>query len=209
MIRLNNDWEFTETWSEEFLNGSGNAQAVRIPHTSRLLPLHYIDPEDYQMICGYRRNLKIEKSMKGKRLFLQFDAAAHIATVYINGKELGTHYNGYTAFRYEITDEVRYGETNRIAVKLDTTENRQIPPFGFVIDYLTFGGLYRDVWLDVRGSTYVKDMFIETPDLTHALAHIELDGELQNERLTLTVSDEAGTKLKEVSCKAETGPVPI
>ncbi|MBR2676682.1 MAG: glycoside hydrolase family 2 protein [Solobacterium sp.] len=213
MIRLNNDWEFTETWSEAFLEGSGSAQKVRIPHTSMLLPLHYIDPNDYQMICGYRRELKIDETMKGKRLFLQFDAAAHIATVYFNGKELGTHYNGYTAFRYEITDEVNYGGTNRIAVKLDTTENSKIPPFGFVIDYLTFGGIYRDVWLDVRGSTYVKDLFVETPDLTHAVAHIELDGEiqegLQNDRLILSVSDESGTKLREVSCKAGSGPVPI
>ncbi len=209
MIRLNNDWEFTETWSEAFLNGEATGQNVRIPHTTKIVPLHYIDPTSYQMVCGYRRDLVIEESMKGKRLFLQFDAAAHIATVYVNGQELGTHYCGYTAFRYEITDAVKYGETNQIAVKLDTTENSLIPPFGFVIDYLTFGGIYRDVWLDVRGSTVISDVFMETPDTTHAIAHVKLDGDLRNARLILTVQNEAGNELRQVTCMAKDGMIPI
>lgn len=34
-----------------------------------------------------------------------------------------------------------------------------IPPFGFVIDYMTYGGLYREVWLDIKEKTYLKDVF--------------------------------------------------
>ena len=96
MIRLDNDWEFTEQWSEEFAEWKCEGEAVRLPHTSRMLGLHYIDPQDYEMICGYRRLLPIREEMKGRRLFLQFDGAAHIATVYVNGHELGTHRCGYT-----------------------------------------------------------------------------------------------------------------
>jgi hypothetical protein len=127
------------------------------------MPLHYSDHKSYQVLCGYRRNLCVTEEMLGKRLFLQFDGAAHIATVYVNGKELAHHRCGYTAFRVEITDAVQVGD-NLIAVKLDSTENPAVPPFGFVIDYLTYGGLYREVWLDIREESYLEDVFVSTPD---------------------------------------------
>lgn len=209
MIRLNNDWEFTETWSEAFAEGNGAAKAVRLPHTCKELPLHYIDPKDYQMLCGYRRVLKAEKEWKGKRLFLQFDGAAHIASVYCNGTHLGTHECGYTGFRYEITDYVKYDEDNLIAVKLDTTENESIPPFGFVIDYLTFGGIYRDVWLDVRGTTMIEDVFVKTPDLHTAVLDVTLDGNTEGLRLAARIKDAEGTVVKQVSCNAQNGDIRI
>ena len=159
---LCNHWEFTESWSEAFGQGEGIAMPVRLPHTVRELPLHYADHNAYQMLCGYRRKLAIPAQYAGKRLFLQFDGAAHIATVYVNGQEVCHHRTGYTAFRCEITDLVIPGEDALIAVKLDTTENPQVPPFGFVIDYLTYGGLYREVWLDVREQSYIEDIFVTT-----------------------------------------------
>ena len=157
MISLCNQWEFTNNWNDAFVCGAGTGEPVRLPHTVQELPLHYADHNSYQMVCGYRRNLHVSEEMLGKRLFLQFDGAAHIATVYVNGRELATHRTGYTAFRVEVTDYVQQGE-NRIAVKLDTTENPEIPPFGFVIDYLTYGGLYREVWLDVRNESMISDL---------------------------------------------------
>ena len=209
MIRLNNHWEFSEHWSQEFLEGKGEGIAVRIPHTVKELPLHYIDPEDYQMVCGYRRTLHIEKELYGKRLFLQFDGAAHIATVYVNGTEITTHSNGYTAFRAEITSLVKYGEDNLIAVKLDTTENDNIPPFGFVIDYLTFGGIYRDVWLDVRSNALVQDVFVETPAVNKAIVHVEFDRVSAGDRCEIVILDEAGTAVHNASCSAKNGPIPL
>lgn len=172
---LCNHWEFVQTWSDAFLLGSGAAEIVRLPHSPILLPLHYTDSNAYQMICGYRHRLSIGQELAGKRLFLQFDGAGHIATVFLNGQELATHRCGYTAFRVEITDAVRFGEENLIAVRLDTTENPAVPPFGFVIDYLTYGGLYREVWLDIREKDMIRDLFVTTPDLT--TAHVELDAD--------------------------------
>ncbi|MDE6580105.1 MAG: glycoside hydrolase family 2 protein, partial [Ruminiclostridium sp.] len=78
---INDGWEFTSEWSEDFSKGQGTAQAVRLPHTCKELPLHCIDPKDYQMLCGYRKSLNIPENLKDKRLFLQLDGAAHIATV--------------------------------------------------------------------------------------------------------------------------------
>ena len=164
MLSLCNNWEFTEQWFDGFAAGEGTGEAVRLPHTVREIPTHYADHESYQMVCGYRRNLTLGEEYLGRKLFLQFDGAAHIATVYVNGREVAHHRTGYTGFRCEITDFARLGD-NCIAVKLDTTENPEVPPFGFVIDYLTYGGLYREVWLDVKEKSYIEDLFITTPDL--------------------------------------------
>ena len=165
MYSLNNHWEFTEHWQDAFAAGEGTGIQVRLPHTVKELPQHYADHNAYQMVCGYRRRLELGMELEGKRLFLQFDGAGHIATVYVNGRELATHRTGYTAFRVEITHAVNLGGENLLAVKLDTTENPEVPPFGFVIDYLTYGGLYREVWLDVREQSYIEDLYITTPDV--------------------------------------------
>ena len=170
--------------------GEGAGEPVRLPHTVRELPLHHADHNSYQMLCGYRRKLEISDEMMGKRLFLQFDGAAHIATVYVNGRELAHHRCGYTAFRVEITDAVRRGK-NTVAVKLDTTENPQVPPFGFVIDYLTYGGLYREVWLDVRNERMISDLYITTP--TTESARLEITAEnADNCQYLVEILDEAG-----------------
>ena len=165
MLSLCNNWEFTPNWFDGFAAGEGSGEAVRLPHTVQEIPLHYADHNAYQMVCGYRRKLELGTELAGKRLFLQFDGAAHIATVYVNGAEAASHRCGYTAFRVDITEFVTLGGENLVAVKLDTTENGEVPPFGFVIDYLTYGGLYREVWLDVREKSYIEDLYITTPDL--------------------------------------------
>ena len=184
MICLNNDWKFTENFNEAFLNGEDkNCVDVRLPHTVKMLPLHYADDRDYQMISGYRRKLYAGEELKDRRLFLQFDAAGHIATVYVNGKEAYTHLGGYTAFRFEISDLVEYGKENDICVKLDSTENPTVPPFGYVIDYLTYGGLYRSVYLDVEEKEYIKDVFVFTPDVKTAHVQIEVDGDAKQRKM--------------------------
>lgn len=165
MRGLCNHWEFIENWFDGFAAGEGQGEIVRLPHTTKELPLHYADHRAYQMVCGYRKNLDLGEDLAGKRIFLQFDGAGHIATVFVNGQELTTHRCGYTGFRVDITDAVQFGGENILAVKLDATENGSVPPFGFVIDYLTYGGLYREVWLDIREESYIDDIYVTTPQI--------------------------------------------
>lgn len=190
MQKINNGWTFTEEWSAAFARGEGEGQPVRLPHTVRELPLHYIDPKDYQMVCGYRRTVHLPKDAEGRRVFVQLDGAAHIATLFVNGHEVAAHGCGYTAFRAEITDRVRFGDDNTLAVRLDTTENPAVPPFGHVIDYLTYGGLYRDAWLDIRPARYIEDVFVYAVDLHTAQAEITLNGAGGSGRVLVRIADE-------------------
>ena len=137
------DWEFTRHWTEAFGKGLPvpKQQAVRLPHTCREVPLHYASPADYEMVCGYRKRFRVPPVQAAPRLFLRFDGAAHQAVVRVNGRVAGQHRGGYTGFAVEITDLVDREGENLLTVQLDTREDPAIPPFGFVIDYLTYGGL--------------------------------------------------------------------
>ena len=176
MQKLANGWELLPVWTEDFKDGAGAGEPVRLPHNPRTVAQHYAGPEDYEGVYGYRKTLALDASLAGKRIFVQFDGAAHIATVYINGRRKTTHNTGYTAFRVEITNDVRLDGTDLLAVRLDSTENPSVPPFGFVIDYLTYAGLYRDVWLDVRNPACIADVFVQTPDLHTARVQTTFSG---------------------------------
>ena len=192
---LCNDWEFTENWSDAFCTGAPvPCQPVRLPHTCRELPLHYADPADYEMVCGYRRTLTVPDA---PRLFLRFDGAAHQAAVYVNGQLVGEHLGGYTAFTLEITDFVRRDAENLLAVRLDTREDPALPPFGFVIDYLTYGGLYREVWLEASAETRVTDLFVHTPALTEAAVAVTVDAPEKAAVLRVRLCAPDGTTLVE------------
>ena len=88
MISLCSDWEFTREWSAGFAHGEGRFPLVDLPHTAGEVPLHYAKPEDYAGICGYRRGLSVPLEYRGKRLFLQFDGAAHFAAGAAGGAAL-------------------------------------------------------------------------------------------------------------------------
>ena len=201
-----NEWEFSPEWSEDFAGGQTPAEQVRLPHTVREVPLHSIDSNDYQMVCGYRKLLPWEEGFRGKRVFLQFDGAGHIATVYANGKELATHRCGYTAFRVELTQAIIPGEPTLVAVKLDTTENPEVPPFGFVIDYLTFGGLYREAWLDIREQSMIEDVYLTTPNLT--TLRLEITAQTQEDcSFRVELEDAEGSRVAEKTAAASKEPI--
>ncbi len=197
MILLDNEWEFVPVWSDSFRDGKGTGEAIRLPHTVKEVPLHEADPASYQMVCGYRHKLIVPPGAEGKRIILQFDGCAHIAEVFVNGKKCAEHRCGYTAFRTDITDLVNPEEENWIAVRLDTTENPEIPPFGFVMDYLAFGGIYRDVWLDIRNQTYLKDVYLRTKKIDQIIAETEIAGNAEGLDILLCIRDAEGAAVLE------------
>ena len=157
-LSLCRDWEFTERFSEAFSKGLAcETVTVNLPHTCRETPYHYFDDQIYQMVCGYRKRVTIPDDWTDKDVFLCIGAAGHYAEVYCNGEKVGSHACGYTAF--EVPLPLKAGETGEIAVMVDSRESLDQPPFGFVIDYMTYGGLYREVWLDVCGQTSIEDVF--------------------------------------------------
>ena len=186
---LNDDWLFTEQFEDSLAAPEypeNTLQPVRLPHTCKETPFHYFDESLYQMVSGYRRHLLIPKDWQGKQILLTFEGAAHDSTVFCNGKKVGEHHCGYTAFTVDLTDNVLYGQDNLLCVRLDSRENLNVPPFGYVIDYMTYGGIYRDVRLEVKEKVSLSDIFVHTAiDFRSSPVTAQITSEI-----TLTESDE-------------------
>ena len=188
-IYLNDDWFFNSDFRDEMLEPDfsfENNEKIRLPHTVKETPLHYFDESEYQMISAYMKVLNIPKDWEDKDILLTFEGVLHSCVVYVNGKAVGSHECGYTAFRVRLNDAVRFGEDNKIVVKADSRESQNIPPFGFVIDYMTYGGIYRDVYLDIKEKAHIEDVFVSA----------DMDG---NVRLEVKATDAAKGALLESS----------
>ena len=164
---INFDWHFYPeitfdathiTYPE--LNGS--FEVVHIPHTVAVTPLNYFSESLYSKVTAYTKTLTIPSEMKNQLCMIEFGAVAHIAHVFVNQAYVGTHYGGYTEFTLDLTPHVQFGDENQICVVVDSRETSNLPPFGHVIDYMTYGGIYREVTLLYRPDIYIESINYET-----------------------------------------------
>lgn len=164
-IYINNDWHYKPHFNEKTKHESVTEESmerVRLPHTNIELPYNCFDESIYQFVSLYKKNIYADLSWKNKNILLTFEGIAHIARVYINEEFVGEHFGGYTAFTINLSEYLNYGEENTIYVEVDSRESNNIPPFGFVIDYMTYGGIYREAYLEVKEQNYIEDIFVKT-----------------------------------------------
>lgn len=179
------------------LDGSGwtfkttldNPAPVDVPHcwTATERWRHYIGSALYQ------HDFDSPTLKPGQVVRLHFDAVYDVATVWVNGKRLGTHEGGYTAFEYDITSLLKPGK-NRVLVEVNNTPTiSSIPALATgnpsvqngngritIVGWLPYGGIVRPVSLLVTDAVYLKNMKVDAkPDLktgdatitVHAWAH--------------------------------------
>ncbi|MBP5198278.1 MAG: glycoside hydrolase family 2 protein, partial [Lachnospiraceae bacterium] len=168
-VYLNDEWFFSENFKEEYVCGQEfrKLERVRLPHTVKVTPFNYFDESEYQMVSGYYRELYAPLDWNGKYVLLTFEGIAHDSEVYVNGALAGTHHCGYTAFSIDISGLLKYGDNNIIAVKDDSRESLNVPPFGLVIDYMTYGGMYRECYLDIKEQVHIDDLFVSSNMTDH------------------------------------------
>lgn len=200
-IYWNRDWQFFKGFEESYpglqaIEKAQEAEQVELPHTVQEVPLHYFDESLYQGIFTYRKAFRPDADWQGKRVLLTIEAAGHSAWVYLNGKPLNEHHCGYTAFQTDLSPALIYGEENVLVVKVDSTESQNTPPFGKVIDYMTFGGLYREVYLEVREQDYIADVY---PMTVPVLLSSDMEDEKQSAQNDRDVSYKKWTLQSEVT----------
>ncbi len=134
------------TINEHWRYEAGALEAmVNLPHTWNVADAFDKEPGYRRGIGWYRKALKLDPTLRGKRLFLYFEGANQVADVYVNDYHAGRHVGGYTAFVFEVTDLVRWEGSNLVAVRVDNSHSEEIPPLN--ADFTFYGGIYRDVWL--------------------------------------------------------------
>jgi len=177
ILPLNRGWRFSPTLTEgdfkrEF-DDSSFARVV-IPHTNKVLPWHGFDEKSYEFTSVYRRRFKLPQAARGQRVFVDFEGAMTASTVFINGEKLGEYKGGYTPFSFELTSHVDWDGDNVLVVHLDSSERPDIPPFGYEVDYLTFGGIYREMNLRIVPATYLENIFARPVDVLSEHPSVEV-----------------------------------
>jgi beta-galactosidase len=161
-IFLDRKWRFSETFTEEMISEPmAECQLVNIPHTVKETPFNYFDENIYQMVSCYQKSIFALPQWEDKVVLITFEAVGHCCDVYVNGKHLKHHDCGYTAFSVDLSKHLKYGEENLITVRVDSRESLNQPPFGYVVDYMTYGGIYRDVYFTIMEKTHFLDLFIQ------------------------------------------------
>ena len=194
---LNDGWYFTEQFTRQLTTlekPEPELVPVRLPHTVKLLPFNDFSEQAYQMVSGYLRFLVPPESWRGQRVRVVFEGAAHQARVYLNGQLLAQHACGYTAFTVDLTDHLHWQGANNLTVELDSRENLDVPPFGNVIDYLTYGGLYREVFLEVGGPALIEDLCVRA-DMDGSVQCLPDCRNAEGLTLRLAVCNESGEEL--------------
>ena len=178
VLPINSGWRFSPTVAARGhdLDFDDSAfERVVVPHTNKKLPWHGFDEKDYQFVSLYRRRIKLPPEARGKRVFVDFEGVMTAATVWINGVRLGEYKGGYTPFFFDLTSHVNFDGDNMLAVDVDSTERPDIPPFGHQIDYLTFGGLYREVSLRIVPESFIENIFARPKDVMSAHPALDVD----------------------------------
>ena len=164
ILPINRNWRYHPAWVDGAETPSfddSKFQRVVIPHTNVELPWHDFDDKDYEFISTYRRKFQFPRDSEGERVFVDFEGVMTASTVWLNGQLLGNYRGGFTPFSFELTRHLRQDGENVLVVKVDSTERADIPPFGYEIDYMTFGGIYREVNLRVVPGNYIDNIFAQ------------------------------------------------
>lgn len=99
-------------------------------------------------IGWYRTKINIPSTSNSKRFYLYFEGIYNKSEVYINGKWLGKQYDGYTSFMYDVTNFVKPGEPNIVAVRVDHSKDADSR-------WYTGSGIYRNVHLVEASNTHI------------------------------------------------------
>ena len=142
---MNDGWRFSHLYTTD-----GEVQTIDLPHT-------WSQGECRYSTAQYLKQLHVPYTLRGKRLFLRFGGAMSVATVLVNGKYVGEHRGSYTAFTFEITDKVRYGEDNTIMVVVSNNLRNDVFPIS--TEHNLYGGIYRDVELLVTNKNIISPTF--------------------------------------------------
>jgi beta-galactosidase len=183
VLPINRRWRYspkaTDAAHERNFDDSAFAR-VTVPHTNILLPWHSFDEKAYEFVSIYRRHFRLPAGARSRRVFVDFEGVMTASKVWLNGTLLGEYNGGFTPFSFELTPHVDWVAENVLAVEVDSTERADIPPFGNEIDYLTFGGIYREVQLRLVTPTFIENIFAQPRDVLTANPSLDVQCSIQH-----------------------------
>ncbi len=179
-------------------------------------------------IAWYRKHFTLPAGTQGHKVFLEFEGARQAAEVWVNGRRVGLHEDGISAFGVDLSDAVHEGD-NLVAVRTDnrwdyreqaTNQRYQWSDRNFNANY---GGLPKNVRLHITdrlyqtlplyGSLGTTGVYVYARDfdLKAGRATITAEAEVRNEhrqaqrlRFDVALRDREGRVVARFSAPAQT-----
>ena len=127
-------------------------------------------------VAWYRKEIPLPPDAAGKRVWVEFDGVMANSDVWINGHHLGHRPNGYVSFRYDVTDHVKPGGKQLLAVRADTAAQP-------ASRWYTGAGIYRHARLVIADPVHIAPwgVFVTTPEAGADSALVNIETTLANE----------------------------
>ncbi|XID92242.1 glycoside hydrolase family 2 protein [Paenibacillaceae bacterium WGS1546] len=209
---LNGEWSFgfddhdegeLAGWAERF----GGDRKINVPFTYETMASG-IGEEEHHAHIWYRRMIDIPAAESGKRAILHFQAVDYVAKVWVNGRFVGRHQGGYSAFSFDITPYIVYGESNSVTVKAEDSMDAAQPRGkqrwvrdSFECFYVQTTGIWQTVWLEYVNPVHLEQVKM-TPDIDARKVKLDycVKGDLSGDDLRLeTIISLKGNQVKRVS----------
>lgn len=220
---LASGWRFhlgdlPEDAAGEGYDDSGWAR-VQVPHSWNRVGYYRPDPQshinraetiDKTLGSGwYRLHFRADPTQP-KRLWLEFDAASRVASIWLNGRKIGDHAGPFSRFRLDVSDQVRRGADNLLVVRVDNKAPADGGATADVLplagDFFVHGGLYRPVRLIAVDPTHFDladlggpGVYAATAAATHHHARVTVRARIANDagraaavQMTAKLVDAAG-----------------
>ncbi len=132
-------------------------EQVNLPHWGRLE--RYDVSRSYQGYCWYRKRLRVDDSLRGRKLWFLCEGAMQVADVWVNGVHRLRHAGGYLPFGVDLSDDLHARGEAVITIRLDNRDNPDVPPGkpAAQLDFCYFSGMYRNVALRVGHALHITD----------------------------------------------------
>jgi len=174
------EWQFQDAWKLTYDDSQWSK--VFLPHSwDQTAHTPWVTTNHWRGIGWYRKEFLLPLLPQGGRVGIEFEAAMQVAKVWVNGREAGEHVGGYTGFVLDVTALVRAGARNLLAVRVDDTNNPDIPPANET-NIAIYGGLYRNVWLHITGPVVIPEggVSLTTPEVGRARSTVRAVTEVRN-----------------------------
>jgi len=155
-ISLNGNWKYYRGVAESCFSreyDDSDWTWVNLPHNTTLYTAE--DKNGYLGVSCYRKQFSLDETYAGKRILLNFEGVMQNCSVYLNGELIAENHNGYIPFCVDISDKVKTDGENLLAVITDSTPNPEYTPGKQNPDFQYFGGIYRNVTLDITDNIYI------------------------------------------------------
>ncbi len=180
-LDLSGIWDFQADPDE---TGEANGWALALPHPRPMaVPAswneQYADLFNYFGLGWYQQRAYIPASWQGQRIFIRVGSANYFGSVYLNGQLVGAHEGGHLPFEFEVSQHIRWGAENVIAIRVENhLKPTRVPSAGMgggvedlglasgfpsaTFDFFPYAGLHRPVVLYTVPQVHIQDLTVVT-----------------------------------------------